>query len=314
VPTGKQPSYGDDDVIAVLGRHGADKVLLVTSPELSEPSLFQTHGVALAQVAEKIPPALFLCAATPGGRDLAPRLAARLGAAYVPEPSIEYGPRGELVMSRIVFGGAYRRRLAADDLERPVVASLTVGSYHKATGDEEAEVIAMPAPSPAPTPFEEVSREPDPAQALDRAAVIVTAGAGVPLELFPQVCELARRLGAEVAVTREALLAGLGSAEREIGIAGRTVSPRLYVALGASGASSHLNAVAPDAEIVAVNQDPQASIFRVASYGIVGDIRVVLPQLLAALGPLVEPPPSTSGEAPPKEIVRETTPAQGASS
>lgn len=283
VPCHAPPNYGDDDVIAVLGRHGADKVILVSSPLLSGPPLYATLGAALAGVCERIPPALLLLAATPVGRDIAPRIAARLGAAYVPEPSIEYGPRGELVMSRTVYGGAYRRRLAADDLERPVVASLTRGSYHKASGDEEAEVVVLPLGGPTPVRLEEVGAEPDPGAPLDEAKIIVTAGAGVPPELYPLVCELAHALGGEVAVTRSARERGLGGVEREVGISGRTVAPRLYFALGASGSPAHLLAVAPDAEIVAVNRDPDAPIFRVASYGLVGDVTALLPRLLAAV-------------------------------
>lgn len=277
------PDYGEDDIIAVLGRHGADKVVLTAAPELGGPPLHAPFGSALAAVFDQFPPTLFLVGATAGGRDLAPRLAARLGAAFVPEPSVEYGPRGELVLSRTVYGGAFRRRLAADDVERPVVATVTAGSYHPSSGDDEAEVVVVNAPQNLAAVFQEVSRREDPGAALERARVIVTAGAGVSKEAFAKVRELARALGAEVAVTRGAVERGLDGADREIGVGGRSVAPRLYIACGASGSAAHLAAVSPDAQIVAINRDAKAPIFRVASYGLVGDIAEVVGDLLRAL-------------------------------
>jgi electron transfer flavoprotein alpha subunit len=285
LPCVSPPTYGDDDVIAVLGRHGADKVVLIAGPELKGPPLHASFGQAMGTVCAKIPPALLLVAATSGGRDLAPRLAAHLGAAYAPEPSIEYGPRGELVLSRTVYGGAFRRRLAADDLERPIVATLTPGSYLKAEANDEAEVVVLQGTGAPAVPFEEVSRKDDPGAALETARIVVTAGAGVKKEAYAHVVELARRLGGEVAVTHGAVSAGLAGAERAVGIGGRSISPRLYIACGASGSAEHLTAVSPDAEIVAINSDPNAPIFRVASYGIVGDVATVLPRLVASLAP-----------------------------
>jgi electron transfer flavoprotein alpha subunit len=287
VPCVSPPRFGDDDVIAELGRHGADKVVLVTGPHLGSPLLWATHGAALASACDRVPPALLLGAATAGGRDLLPRLAARLGAAFVPEPSIEYGPRGELVLSRTVYGGAYRRRLAADDIERPVVATITAGSYLKASGSQEAEMLALPQ-AQVSSPLVEVSQIPDPGQGLDSARVIVTAGAGVAKEHFGLIEALARALGGEVAVTADAAERGLGGVERQIGVDGRTVAPRLYVAVGASGSPAHLGAVSSDATIVAINTDPDAPIFRVATYGLVGRAETVLPQLISA----VQKPPA----------------------
>jgi electron transfer flavoprotein alpha subunit len=283
LPCASPPNYGDDDIIAVLGRHGADKVVLVCEPGLGGSPLYQTHGHALATVCDKIPPAMVIVAATPGGRDIAARLAAHLGAAFVAEPSVEYGPRGELVLSRPVYGGTYRRRLSADDIERPIVTTLTPGSYRRAYGADEAEVVVVESPTPCPAPWKQVSCEADPGAALDRAAIIVTAGAGVEKAAFGLVSSLARAIGAEVGVTRTAVEKGLLSTDHEIGIGGRTVAPRLYIACGASGSPAHLCAVCPDAEIVAINSDPAAPIFRVASYGIVGDVATILPRLLLSL-------------------------------
>jgi electron transfer flavoprotein alpha subunit len=290
LPCVTPPDYGEDDIIAVLGRHGADKVVLIAGPELTGAPLHVPFGYALAAVCDQVPPSLVLMAATTGGRDIAPRLAARLGGAFVAEPSVEYGPRGDLVLSRRVFGATFRRRLAADDVERPVVATLTPGSYHAGSGEDEAEVVVVQAQHPFPAPLTEVGRRDDSASALEGARVVVTAGAGVNKEAWPLIEELARALGGEVALTHGAVAAGLGDADREVGVGGRSVAPRLYVACGAAGSPAHLAAVSPDAQIVAINRDPAAPIFRIASYGLVGDVETVIPQLLRALAePVAQP-------------------------
>jgi electron transfer flavoprotein alpha subunit len=282
LPCAKPASFGDDDPIAVLGRHGADKILLVGGPPADAPLAHATHGGALAAACDSVSPSIVLLAATPGGRDVAPRLAARLGAAFVPEPSVEYGPRGDLVMSRTVYGGQFRRRLAADEVERPIVATLTPGSYVASAGDEEAEVAVLPDAAPG-TGVEEVARKVDPGAPLESARVIVCAGAGVNAEAYALARELAGLLGGEVGVTREAVAAGLDGPDREIGIGGRCVHPRLYLACGASGSSAHLAAISADAEIVAINKDADAPIFRVASYGMVGDAAEILRGLIKSV-------------------------------
>jgi electron transfer flavoprotein alpha subunit len=277
-PVTTPPGYGPDDLVAVLSRHGADRVILPVGPGLEGPALFVSHGQALADACLRVPPALWLCAATPAGRDIAPRLAARLGAAFVAEPSIEYGPRGDLIMARTVYGGQVRRRLSIDELERPVVATLTPGSYQHAAGMTEAELVTIEASAP-PSTVEVVSQAPDPAPGLTTARVVVTAGSGVDPARWPLLCNIARALGGEPAVTRTAFERGLGAPERVICLTGRQVAPRLYIACGAAGSPAHLGAVAADSTIVAINQDPEAPIFRVANYGLVGDVAQVLPRL-----------------------------------
>ena len=282
LPCAVPPRYHEDDAIAVLSRHGADKVVLSPGPALGVPTLHATHGSTLSAATDRMSPALVMLAATPGGRDLAPRVAARLGAAYVPEPSVEYGSRGDLVLTRAVYGWAFRRRLAADECERPIVVTLTPGSYAPARGDEEAEVIVLDGSEPL-APVVETARARDPGAALDEARVVVTAGAGVAPAEFSLVEELAAALGGEVGVTRAAVRLGLGSPEREVGARGRRVAPRLYVACAASGSPEHLSGVSTDAQIVAINRDPHAPIFRVASYGLVGELAELLPRLSALL-------------------------------
>jgi electron transfer flavoprotein alpha subunit len=282
VPTLAPARTGPDDVAALLSRHGADKVILVAGPDGRLPALYATHGHTLTAALGRVPAALVLLAATPGGRDLAPRTAARLGAAYVPEPSLEYGAKGVLVLSRPVYGGGYRRRLAADELERPLVVTLTPGAHLPARGDDQAEIIVLKDGPPPWCGVEEVARTADPGAALETARVVVTAGAGLEAADYALARDLACALGGEVAVTRAAVERGLDTSDREVGVGGRRVAPRLYVACAASGSPDHLAAVPPDAQIVAINRDPSAPIFRVAAYGIVGEFGAVAPALIAA--------------------------------
>jgi len=268
----------------MLGRHGADQVLLMTSAELCGTAAWEPHGSALYAAAERIRPLLVLLAASAAGRDIAPRLAARLGAAFVSEPSIECGPRGEIVFTRTLYRAEYMRRLAAEDIGRVVVATLTPGSYTTARGSaEDAEVLALEAPTFGPSPYE-LSEAEDPDGELERAAVVVTAGAGVrTAEQYALLESLAKALGGQVGATRGLCSRGIAPFSREIGVGARHVAPRLYIACASSGSAEHLGAVSQDAEIVAINSDPDAPIFRVARYGIVGDLDEVVPGMLEAL-------------------------------
>ncbi len=159
--------------------------------------------------------------------------------------------------------------------------TLAPGTCRPAFGDDEAEVIVVQGGA-TPAAVEEIARAVDPASALETARVVVTAGAGVSAEAYGLLRDLAGALGGEVGMTRGAVERGLGPAEREVGAGGRRVAPRLYVACGASGSAEHLAGVAPDAQIVAINSDPAAPIFRVATYGLIGDFAEIAPGLIAA--------------------------------
>ncbi|MFH0902344.1 MAG: electron transfer flavoprotein subunit alpha/FixB family protein [Pseudomonadota bacterium] len=273
----------DSPLVELLGKHGADRVISATGPELAGPPLFACHGFAMTAVCEQIPAALVLLAATSGGRDVAPRLAARLGAAFFADAAVEYGPHGEVVLSRRAQVGTARRRLAIENLAWPVVATLSPSSCRKSNGGGPVDVIAVPLSQRPPPPFEEARRQPDPSATLETAEVLITAGAGIEVDQLPLLERLANLLGGELAFTEHASRKGLGPIERVVGISGRLVAPRLYVACAASGSSEHLAAVPLDAEIVAINSDPMAPVFGVASYGLVGQTQHVLPGLIAAL-------------------------------
>ncbi|MBT8492061.1 MAG: electron transfer flavoprotein subunit alpha/FixB family protein [Deltaproteobacteria bacterium] len=266
-------------LIEQLGERGADRVAMAQSPSHDSPCMWANRGPALLAAIKRIKPNLVVVAANEAGRDIAPRLAAHLQAAYCAEPSVQYGSHGEVVLSRTLYGATYRQRISAEEIDVPVVVALTPGSYKPADGGDEAEVLFIDCEDRKPA-LELVETTSDPGAELDRARIIVTAGAGCDQRARQLVDELAAALGGESAWTRKTA-SNLGrDGARTIDVRGRSVAPQLYIACGASGSMAHLGAVSSDSEIVAINSDPKAPIFRVASYGIVGDATDVLTGLL----------------------------------
>ncbi len=268
------------ELAAALGGGGADRVVLIAGPP--RPALWVTRGALLARVCEQVRPSLIILPSDAGGRDVAPRLAARLGAAYVAEPVVETGPRGEVVLTRAVYDGELWRRLQLDELDQAAVITLSA-DRPAAQGADEAELVALGVDGALPAAPLIVGERADAGEAIDQARVLVVAGAGVSAGAMPLVERLAALLGGEVAGTRGACARGLVAPDREIGVGARGVHPELYVVCGASGSNAHLGAVSLDAEIIAIDRDPRAPIFRAARWGLVGALEDVLPALVAAL-------------------------------
>jgi electron transfer flavoprotein alpha subunit len=282
LPCASRPSYGEDDIIAVLSRSGADKVILVTHPKLVETPLYISHGAAIAAACSALPPTLMLFASTAGARDLAPRLAAQLAGVYLAEPEIVLGPDGSLTLARATHGGRWTRTLRADDLERPALLTLSPGRAAVGAGNEESEVVVL-SPAEIGDGFDEVGREADAAAPLGHARVVVGGGAGLGAEALGVASDLARAFGGEAGVTLAAARkTDAVSAERVIDATERRIAPRLYIACAASGSSSHLGAVGAET-VVAINNDAQAPIFEIARYGLVADAREAAAAIRAAL-------------------------------
>ncbi|HJZ88197.1 MAG TPA: hypothetical protein VKN99_23645 [Polyangia bacterium] len=188
------PRYGDDDAIALLGRHGADKVILLTAPGLGRPTLFATHGPAVVAACEQLPPALLLFPSSVGGSDVAPRVAARLGAAFAARPRIDISG-DNVVLSRPVHGGVCERRLAIEDIERPVVLTYD-GPAGEPCCDGDAEVVVLTAPPVQPAihelPLEGGAQAPVPPVRV----VLLIGRAAIPDPLERRL----RALGARVVV------------------------------------------------------------------------------------------------------------------
>lgn len=272
----------NEGLVTSLGEHGADKVVFVTAAGPVRPIMWSTVGAPIATACTHLRPALVLLPASAGSHDVGARLATRLGAAYVDGPVVEQGPRGEIVLSRPVYGGGWRRRTSLDDLDRAVVVTLPPGR-RPAKGSDEAEVLLLEMRTPGDARVRLLDEKPDDGAALTTAKVVVAGGGGVNAASWPLIGELAKALGGELGATRSLCARGVAPPTREIGVGARHVSPILYVVCGASGSLAHLGAVSQEAEILAIDKDPDAPIFKLASYGIVGAIEDVVPQLLEQL-------------------------------
>lgn len=282
VPPDRARAHRREALTKALGQAGADKVVVLSSDGAVAPAVWSTTGPALAAACDHLRPALVLFPATAGGTDIAPRLAARMGAAFVSEAVVETGSRGEIVFARTVYGGGFHRRVALDDLDRPAVVTVPTGRG-PARGSDDAELLVLDVGAMRDRRVAHVGDTRDDGAALAQARVVVTGGAGVSPQSWPLVVQLAKALGGELGATRTAVARGLAPPSREVGLGAHRVSPLLYVSVGASGSPAHLGGISPDAEIVAIDKDPDASIFRVAAYGLVGTVEEMVPALIASL-------------------------------
>ena len=215
-------------------------------------------------------------------RDFAPKLAARFGKGLVSDCIRMKIEGGEVTFTRRIFLGKMDADVVARG-EPPVFASFQSGAYRadQAEKGEGAAVESMAVEvgevrmRPEP-PFQEVKQAVD----LSKADVIVAIGRGIKSQENIQLAEkLAAALGGDIAASRPICDAGWLPIDRQIGSSGQTVAPKLYVALGISGAIQHLVGMKNAGTIVAVNKDPEAPIFDIADYGIVGDLFEVIPVL-----------------------------------
>lgn len=267
----------DEALAQKLAEHGASKVYLVKNEALQA---YTPDGYtqALTQVIEQAGPDAIVTGHTAIGRDLAPRVAARLGYGLVSDATgVEAGP---LFIRPIYAGKAFQKRKFVDGKIFVTIRPNNIPANEPQAG-KTAEVVTLDADlKDLRTVIKEVVRKTTGKVDLSEAKVIISGGRGVKSEDgFKPLEELAEVLGAAVGASRGACDAGYCDYALQIGQTGKVVTPDLYIACGISGAIQHLAGMSNSKVIVAINKDPEAPIFQVADYGIVGDLFEVVPLL-----------------------------------
>lgn len=292
---------GDKLVAVILGRdvnemaadvfaRGADKVIIVDDPVLKDYRTYP-YCAALVKLAEKYQPQILLMGATTLGRDLASAVATELRTGLTADcTELGIDPETKLLtQTRPAFGGNVMATILCKQ-SRPQMSTVRprVFKLPPADCDRAGELIREELTlreDEVPTKVLEFRAHTDHANVeIETADVIVAGGRGVGgAEGFKLLKELADALGGEVAASRPPIEMGWVPADRQIGQTGKTVRPKLYIAAGISGAVQHAVGMQGADVIVAINQDPEAPIFKLATYGIVGNIFEVVPALIEAL-------------------------------
>ena len=265
---------------ASLGAWGADRV--ITLGALHGPASSDAWSAALATATTGLRPDLVLLSASSQGHEWGPRMAARLGIPLVAECTALDWANGALQVTRPVYAGKVLLKAPLTSLALLTLRSKVFSA--EALGGQAA-VEEMDAPLPdMKAVVEEILAAAGERLDLSEADIIVSGGRGVGgPEGFKPLEELASRLGAAVGASRAAVDAGWRPHSQQVGQTGRVVNPTLYIACGISGAIQHLAGMKNSRYIVAINKDAEAPIFKVADYGIVGDLFEVVPALTQAL-------------------------------
>ena len=278
-----------DDACAAVASYGADQIITVCGDDYAQYSL-EGYTFALKELVEKHKPAVFLFGATSNGRELAPRLAARLKVGCAADcTGLDVGENGIVSWTRPVYSGRYLSMVEMPEA-RPQIGTIRPGVFKRGEPDTGRklepvrEQVAVPADAVRTTLIERVAEAAEGAVKLEDAEVIVSGGRGLGSEdNFAIIKELADLLGGVVGASRAAVDAGWINHVHQVGQTGKTVGPKLYIACGISGAIQHLAGMSGSDVIIAINKDGDAPIFDIADYGIVGDLKVVVPALTAEI-------------------------------
>lgn len=282
------PGSNVDAVAQDVSAAAADAVLVVDHPALASYTA-DGYVAALAALAGQEKPDLIFLPHTYQTRDFAPALAARLGRPLITDVTAIKKDGSAISYVRPVFQGKLNADIVAEG-PAPHLVTFQIGAFRAdaasrgssaaAVRKSDVTIDAAAIRQKPEAPFKEAKQAVD----LSQAERIVAVGRGIKGQEHLKVAEaLAKALGAELAASRPICDAGWLPMDRQIGSSGQTVAPKLYVALGISGAIQHLVGMKGSRTIVAVNKDPEAPIFEIADYGIAGDLFEIVPALLTEL-------------------------------
>jgi len=270
---------GVTDLAGELGRYGADRVHVFDDPGLARYAT-EPAARAVAQVAKDAPAAALLISTTAMGKDLAPRVAARLDAGLISDCQALELKDGRLVAQRAMYSGKAMATCCWESELQIATLRPNVFALGEPDASRQAEVVKGEIDTGSRAQVTRVEATSGGKVELTEAQIIVSGGRGLKgPENFFLIEELASALGGAVGASRAVVDAGWKDHQYQVGQTGKTVSPTLYVACAISGAIQHLAGMSSSRVIVAINKDPDAPIFKVANYGILGDVFEVLPKL-----------------------------------
>lgn len=279
----------NERAIAETSLYNVDQIISVQSPKLKN---YNTDGYAFAMttIINEYKPSVLMVGATIIGRDFTPRVSCRLSTGLTADcTSVAIDESKNIAWTRPAFGGNLMATILCENT-RPQIGTIRPGVYKKKKLDNQHQVDVMRIDLDIPDSAIRVNsidtiREVAEAMVkLEDADIIVSGGRGLgKAENFSYVEELADALGGAVGASRAAVDAGWIPHVHQIGQTGKTVAPKVYIACGISGAIQHLAGMSGADCIVAINKDPDAPIFKVADYGIVGDLFKVLPAMSDAV-------------------------------
>lgn len=265
-------------------QYGADRVVTVENASLSQYTS-DGYAQALLQVVDAENPEGMIIGHTALGKDLAPRIAGKLNSGLISDVTSLEVAGGNLVFTRPIYSGkAFEKKIVTDGLVFATIRPNNIAPLQKddsRSGDVTSLSVEI---KDLRTVIKEVVRKATEGVDLSEAKVVVAGGRGVKSEEgFEPLKELANVLGGAIGASRGACDAEYCDYSLQIGQTGKVVTPDLYIACGISGAIQHLAGMSNSKVIVAINKDPEANIFKVADYGIVGDLFEVVPMLTEEL-------------------------------
>ena len=283
-----------------LAEYGADRIIVVDDPELKEYRT-EPYAHALAEVIKKYKPEIMLVGATAIGRDLGPRVSARIHTGLTADcTQLEIGDfpinpipgreqlHNQLLMTRPAFGGNTIATIACPNF-RPQMATVRPGVMQKAERVEGAQAVIEEfnpgfVPNNKYVEILDIVKAVSDVEDIMDAKILVSGGRGVgSAENFKLLDDLAEALGGTVSCSRAVVENGWLPVDLQVGQTGKTVRPQIYFAIGISGAIQHVAGMEDSDLIIAINKDEDAPIFDVADYGLVGDLNKIVPALTKAL-------------------------------